>query len=377
MSGLDVNEEETRNGETDLLSLKTSSNARPKHRRRRWVKEWWFWEIGGCFLSVGCMVTIIVLLRFDEKPRSQWKLSISPNTLVSTLTTIAKTALLLPVAECLTQLKWRHFSLQSHPLADVESFDAASRGPWGAFVFPWKTKLKSRIALMGALIVAGSLTMEPLGQVAVSYRSQLVFPPANDVKNENRSGIFVAQAYNTGAREYSVELYDRNAFFEGIFGMGREMPLNCVNGNCTWPEFVTLGVCSSCQDVTSAYQPTKKSCNGTNDSQTCVYNDYEEIGRQFGDSYQITTGNETRNTLIKGISSLSNDTRLIASFILGRFEQYSNFSDEDRDGFLDLVKSAPELTQCNISWCAELYQNFTYQNVSSLFSLERQKKLVY
>ncbi|GME61821.1 hypothetical protein GTA08_BOTSDO04686 [Neofusicoccum parvum] len=180
--------------------------------------------MGGCLLSVSCTVAIIVLLPYlDDQPLSKWKWVMGPNTFISTLITIAKTSMLLPVAECLSQLKWRHFWLKSRPLAEIEAFDEASRGPWGAFVFPWKTKLKSWIALMGALVMVGALTMEPLAQQIVSFETKTRMPPLNELKGFNDSGIYVAQAYNT---ESSPEIQDepfeaaqviQGAFFDGVF----------------------------------------------------------------------------------------------------------------------------------------------------------------
>lgn len=153
--------------------------------------------MGGCALSVCCTIVIVVLLPYlDDKPLSQWHWVMGPNTFISTLITITKSSMLLPVAECLSQLKWRHFWLQSHPLAEIEAFDEASRGPWGAMLFAWRTKFKSRIALMGAFVMIGALAMEPLAQQIVQFETRYQRPPLDDLRAEERSSIVVAQAYN-------------------------------------------------------------------------------------------------------------------------------------------------------------------------------------
>lgn len=52
----------------------------------------------------------------------------------------------------------------------------------------------------------------------------------------------------------------------GIFGDTATQSLTCPTGNCTWPDLTTVGVCSSCQNVTLE---TKQECHvdpGTNET---------------------------------------------------------------------------------------------------------------
>lgn len=72
--------------------------------------------------------------------------------------------MLLPVAEGLSQAKWLHFSAKPRALNDLEMFDRASRGPWGAFLFPWHFRALDLTALLGELIMVSSLATEPFGQ---------------------------------------------------------------------------------------------------------------------------------------------------------------------------------------------------------------------
>ncbi|KAB2572324.1 hypothetical protein DBV05_g9020 [Lasiodiplodia theobromae] len=163
-------------------SRDSESSTRIVPRKRDWLKEWWFWEVGGCVVSIVCMsLTAYFIYKFDERPQSDWKFFMSPNTSISTLITITKTSMLLPVMECISQLKWRYFWTGKRPLVELEAFDAASRGPWGSFVFAGKTKLKSRITLLGAFIVVGSLAMEPLAQQIVSFETRWHSRPAGEV----------------------------------------------------------------------------------------------------------------------------------------------------------------------------------------------------
>jgi len=66
----------------------------------------WWWEVSSILVALSCTTVIIIILAFvDQKPIASWRLPIQPNSLVSIFSTIAKSALLVSVAECLGQLK--------------------------------------------------------------------------------------------------------------------------------------------------------------------------------------------------------------------------------------------------------------------------------
>lgn len=67
----------------------------------------WREEILSAFFSIACTAAmIIVLIKFDGKVLSSWAWYISPNAVISILSTGSKAAMILPVAECISQLKW-------------------------------------------------------------------------------------------------------------------------------------------------------------------------------------------------------------------------------------------------------------------------------
>lgn len=49
---------------------------------------------------------VIVLVEFDGKLLSSWVWAVSPNAVVSILSTASKAAMIMTVAECISQLKW-------------------------------------------------------------------------------------------------------------------------------------------------------------------------------------------------------------------------------------------------------------------------------
>ena len=107
------------------------------------LMSWWWLEIVSPIFSLICVVGVCaVLLPLDQTPLNEWmnKMHIQPNTLASILMTIAKAALLLPVAERISQLKWIYFQEQARRLDHVDLFDRASRGPFGALQLLWGLK---------------------------------------------------------------------------------------------------------------------------------------------------------------------------------------------------------------------------------------------
>jgi hypothetical protein len=72
------------------------------------VKDWWE-EFTVVTLSlVGLLAIVIVLAVYQNKTLSSWQFvfNISFNTWVAILSTLSRTALLVPVASCISQLKW-------------------------------------------------------------------------------------------------------------------------------------------------------------------------------------------------------------------------------------------------------------------------------
>jgi len=83
----------------------------------RWISnDKWMLEISSQLFSVLCMVAIVVLLaKIDGSLLESWQSPVSPNAVISIASTAAKAALVLPVAEALSQLKWLHFRTEGRP----------------------------------------------------------------------------------------------------------------------------------------------------------------------------------------------------------------------------------------------------------------------
>lgn len=93
----------------------------------------WIFELLNLFIAFAAVASIIaVLAHFDDQPLPKWPYGITMNAPIALLVTIATAALAVPLSNGLSQLKWIHFKTSQAPLTDIELFDEASRGTWGA-----------------------------------------------------------------------------------------------------------------------------------------------------------------------------------------------------------------------------------------------------
>jgi hypothetical protein len=107
----------------------------------RWFIEWWMFEIGAWIFSLLCVAGIVAtLIYFDGRELPEWKLGITINAFIAIFAGFAKSALLVPTAEALGQLKWDWYRKKPKKMMDFEILDSASRGPWGSLVLLTRTK---------------------------------------------------------------------------------------------------------------------------------------------------------------------------------------------------------------------------------------------
>jgi hypothetical protein len=182
----------------------------PRKTQRR--KFSWTWQVLSAALSVaGLLGTIILLIFIDRRPRlSDWTLSspsnvspatasnVSPNTLVAVFSAISKGALLAAVADGIGQLKWIRFEQQSHLLEELEVYDEASRGPWGALKLMIRTKQTALLASFGAFITVFSLALDPFSQQVISHVTGTV------LASHGSASFQIARTYDTGLTSFNA-----------------------------------------------------------------------------------------------------------------------------------------------------------------------------
>ena len=151
------------------VSPESSTQRKEGGRQHHWTRIW-AWELLSSTFSLACIsAVVIILLCIQNKPLESWKFPLQPNTLVSIFSTLSKSALLVAVAEGISQLKWIYFRERRHRLYDLQVFEYASRGPWGSLTLLAVLRLQAVVASFGAVITIASLAMDPFVQEVLAY----------------------------------------------------------------------------------------------------------------------------------------------------------------------------------------------------------------
>jgi hypothetical protein len=209
----------------------------------------WRWDVLGLIFACALLATdIAILARYNGSSLTEWHANISINTIISTISTVAMFTLMNPLGAAVGQCKWLLFRQQKRPLSHLSHLDGASRGPYGSIKLFGRRKKYGVLPAVGALLMIVSLAVNPFMQQLIRYRFRdleqglAYLPVAYDYGSTGVGGFFTAN------------LTMKAAAYAGFFS-----PLNstfnvtsyCPSGNCTWPPFQSLGVCSSCENLTN------------------------------------------------------------------------------------------------------------------------------
>jgi hypothetical protein len=322
----------------------------------RYFKDRWLWEMISMMFSVACIIAVVILAsRLHRTLLSNWTFLLQPSTLISLLVTAAQSSMMLVVAEVISQLKWIHMSLpRAQPLADLNIFDSASRGPLGSLslIYRWRPPMIMMCSLVytASMITVTALAMGPFAQQIVSIQD--ISEPQENVN----STIAVSNHYNTNNTASGLEMqlspagnilfsvtsdgaFDvepeiQGAFYNGIYNSGGSfINFGCPSGNCSWSTFTSLGICSACQDVSSSSK-------------------IESDGVLGGTSHIHTPGGwNVSFDQHWTVAALTNSSLNFAT--LGALSA----------GLISLVvvqlSHNYHVTECSIAWCAKQYNNIT------------------
>ncbi|CAG7915945.1 unnamed protein product [Penicillium olsonii] len=202
------------------------------------------WILEGASLgsSIACLVSIYgILLAHNGKPRPEFSYNISLNAIISVLATACKSSLVFVVGAGLSQLKWLWYQ-NRRQLSSIQAFDDASRGPMGSISLLFRLQGQS-IASLGAAILILMLAFEPFVQQILSYPTERI----RTATNTPAAAVPQLQYYNNYLRVDE----DTSAYYLGIRTKDFNIEPTCPSGDCTWPGYKSLGLCSHCSDVTS------------------------------------------------------------------------------------------------------------------------------
>lgn len=226
-----------------------SSPKRPNSTWHALINDTWFWERVAMTFSISCFVAILaILISYNEKPMPTFPKGLTMNTIISILSTGSKSALLCMVAASIGQLKWLWFRGDTkRRLYDLQSFDEASRGPWGslAVIVRCTRRGGSLMMLLGAIITILSLAFDPFMQQVLRFPVRQVDDTSVSASIQRAVLPFYPQV-NT-APGFLIQPINAGAWTEGGFGLD---PI-CPSGSCTWPAFKSAGWCTKCENVTT------------------------------------------------------------------------------------------------------------------------------
>ncbi len=247
-----------RTEDSTFLAPEISRQHGKQHRKYeswlRWfLSDSWALEYFTMAMSVAALAVIsVTLILHNGEPLDNWPLSVQLSTVLSTLATIMKGCMLLPVCACLSQLKWLWYIHKAKSLQDFQIFDHASRGPLGAILLLFRLNFW-HMASLGSLVTLLSLASDSFVQQTVSYRSRL------HAQGNTTATIPYAQHFETGPNGQRTLFLNQPltaATYNGVYSKNLTRSTSsitpyCPSGNCDFPDYASLAVCSNCHNVSS------------------------------------------------------------------------------------------------------------------------------
>ncbi|KEQ75414.1 hypothetical protein M436DRAFT_40936 [Aureobasidium namibiae CBS 147.97] len=254
----------------------TTAVGDKKHQGRssnisRRLETTWYIEAFCLTCSAVCAVLIVALLAAHNHHRTDsWHYYISINTVASALGTVFKSTLLMAVSAALAQGKWTWFRKRSGTLSTFESINAGSHDTVESFRLLWRMKGQHLVSA-GALVVALGFIVEPFLQAVISDYGRLVdIDPSNTggpsatISSSRRfdGGTQCISTYKTRYPKIDTtpDFAISASLYDGLNAAGshgyQNVSFTCIFGNCTWPEYVSIAVRSTCFDISNHLKRT-------------------------------------------------------------------------------------------------------------------------
>lgn len=233
----------------------------------------WVWEIVSSAASSALLTAIIVILtRVDGQAQEDWRLQITLNTLINVLSTLFRACLASTAAEIISQQKWIWFwsaPAPGRPIRHIQSFDAGSRSLLGSLKLLPVVATRYPLAILPVVILLSSLFIGPFAQQSIRtvYRDLpsdfgTASLPASNRMNSSDPMSFFRTRGRADFIMWSLQPEPRSDLFKSVsISSSNDFAINwtCPTANCDFPVLApgsdvthtSLGVCSSCTDVTS------------------------------------------------------------------------------------------------------------------------------
>ncbi|KAF2815304.1 uncharacterized protein BDZ99DRAFT_378589 [Mytilinidion resinicola] len=255
-----------------------------KSLQLRWDSMPWKLEILSWIGSLCFFIASIIVLRvLDDRPLPDVQFNITPNAIIGLLATFAEVLLIVPVNSAIGQLKWLQ-ALRKRPMDDFRTIDEASRGPWGSVLLLARRK-GGLIAYFGAFITIIALGISTFFQQALKYDT--IYPHSDDAlmpiaQYMNGSGV---APIGNGVSTSGVDTEFLAAPYVALFSPAHTnftATAHCGTSNCTWESYQTLGICSTCENLTSQLKATKVHIVPHNEVELAYDTNYYTLPNGFG-----------------------------------------------------------------------------------------------
>ncbi|KAI0540408.1 hypothetical protein GGR58DRAFT_461216 [Xylaria digitata] len=285
--------------------LPSSSDSIKKHLPLRTGGSW-VPEIIAVLISLGALGSIMgVLAKFNGHALPEWPYYITLNAIIAALAAVTTATINISLQNSMSQLKWIRFKEARTRLSQIEAFDEASRGTWGAIklLFTFRGGLLGSFGATVSIIV---LLLGPFAQQIATYQTREVesLDGASITRALNYTGALPGNTSSTG---FVPILPLKSAVYNGLFAEnGRPasaLAFECQSGNCTWHPYDTLGVCAQCVDLSPFIQ---EFCASGEDAGDCGWQvpqgaklkDYTEV---FSMTSQIPTarGDQAHSSIMR------------------------------------------------------------------------------
>ncbi|ODM20211.1 hypothetical protein SI65_03264 [Aspergillus cristatus] len=262
---------------------------------------------------------------------------------------------------------------------------------------------------MGALLMILSLAIDPFAQQI------LAFPSRSVLAHNETAFVQSAHSYgSTGNGSAMEEAWNINsdsdltpsmnaAILNGLAETHTPLEPQCTSGNCQYPDFVTFGFCSQCQDITNQ---TNQSCKpdpqimqvygkkfGWSDvilkaPENCTYtlpDGYEFLARRQDAIYNYTVWEQgLHNTPIlstkrvkwfaisRGDSPAVGIQQPLVSFISSRYTDEVNIYTRDN---YTVPEKMPTISMCAVYPCERQYKDNVYSGSNNRLRLYKNQQL--
>ncbi|KAI0440957.1 hypothetical protein F4803DRAFT_525272 [Xylaria telfairii] len=330
----------------------------------------WIAEIASIAASIFFLLALVaVLATFDGEPIFDLY-GVTLNAVVSILSTTSKAALLYVIGELISQWKWIIFTREERLLADFDRIDSASRGPLGSLKILW---VRRTIGLVqaGAIIVLFSIAVDPFTQQLVQYKQGMVYTPDADtttkqarryskgneykaqVQSDDPASQEFAEVHTFADADFSM----LSAIFYGLdqplFDVIQQSPYQCQTGNCTWPVFETLAVCSRCANVT---HELKRFASDGHQSFILLWGVDASTGMPGnGTAFMLPNGHyiENQDGVVYGTSNYSPPQGSVIITTLGTTDASETITMQDLDTLIwsmSILRVTPNSTNSTAAW---------------------------